>query len=318
MCEHAICDAQSLSNAAHELLQILSDETGHACEQPLPWGRSMEDAIRNSLPAANRALMLSRFLLSTIFKVVANRSPVARVPLGEVDFDINEMDNYCHTETVYGVLNKENTTKLLAKCRQQEVTVTSAVISAILSATATLVPVKDDRDAVMNVSLSADTRRRCIPPVPNHDLSYYASGIGPFGLPTSRAPKTPEGLWQLAQTYGQHTNACVNAGQILACGMITAKAYEMMLRPINLAYQPTYSISSWGLLPFVEQYGPWRLTAMIPCINMLRWALPFTTIQTVNGVLTLMFAGACPLVPVSVLTTLRDRCMDTLQQMIDN
>ena len=318
MCEHSICDAQSLSNAAHELLQILSDETGHVYEQPLPWGKTMEKAIRDSLPAVNRVFTVSRFLFSAIYTHMTNRLPIARVPFGEIDFSIDEMDKYCHTEAVYGVLNKEMTTKLLARCHREEVTVTSAVISAVLSATASLVPVKDGLDAIMMISLSADTRRRCVPPVPNHDLSYHVSGIGPFGLPVSTAPKTPEDSWQLAQTYSQHTNACVNAGQIFGCGMITAKAYEKLLGPVNMAYTPTYAMSSWGVLPFVEQYGPWRLTAMTPFINLLRWASPFTTIQTVNGVLTMMFGGACPLIPASVLTALRDRCMDTLQQMIDN
>ena len=84
-----------------------------------------------------------------------------------------------------------------------------------------------------------------------------------------------------------------------------------------MAYTPTYSVSSWGVLPFVEQYGPWKLIAMNPCINLLRWGLPFTMIQTVNGVLTLMFGGACPLIPPSLLTALRDRCIDVLQQMVD-
>ena len=205
VCEYSICDGLSLSNAAHELLQILSDETGHACEEPLSWGKTMEDAIKSSRSAVNRAFILNRFLFSAICTHISNRLPVAHVVFGEVDFKINEMEKYCHTEAVYGVLNKEMTAKLFTRCRREGVTITSAVISAILSTTASFVSIKDGQDSVMIVSLSADTRRRCIPPVLNHDLSYHASGIGPFGLPVSSAPKTPEGSWQLAHTYGQHT-----------------------------------------------------------------------------------------------------------------
>ncbi|CAF1058360.1 unnamed protein product [Adineta ricciae] len=318
MCEHCISDGQSMSNAAHELLQILSDNTGHACEQPLPWGISMEAAIRNSLSVVNRILTLSRFFFSTIHTLIANRLPVARVPFAEVDFDINEMDHYCHTEIIHGVLSKEMTAKLLVKCRQNGVTVTSAVTSAILAITATLIQVRDGRDATMIFTLSADTRRRCMPPVPNHDLAYHASGIVPFSLPVSAAPKTPEDLWQLAHTYSRHTNACVNAGQILACGLFTAKVYEMSLSPIRAAYIPTFGTSSWGVLPFVEQYGPWQLIGATPFFNLLRAPFPFTIVQTVNGVLTMMFGIACPLIPASTLMTIRNRCMDTLQQMIDN
>ncbi|UJR18061.1 hypothetical protein I4U23_004961 [Adineta vaga] len=318
MCEHAICDAQCLSNAAHELLQILSDETGHACEQPLPWSATIEDAIRNSLSAVNRAFVVSRFIFSAIYTHMKNRLPIARVPFDEVNFDINEIDKYCHSEIVYGVLNKEMTAKLLARCRRERVTVTSAVISAVLSATARVVPVKDGQDTIMNIGLSADARRRYVPPIPSHDMGYHASNIEPFGLRVSAAPKTPEDLWQLAQTYAQHMNACVNAGQIFAVGLIAGKIVGKLMGPINMAYIPTSSMSSWGVLPFVEQYGPWQLTAMTPFLNVRRWAAPFIVIQTVNGVLTMMFSGASPIIPASVLIALRDRCMDALQQMIVN
>jgi hypothetical protein len=220
------------------------------------------------------------------------------------------MDKYCHSEITYGVLNKEMTTKLLARCRREEVTVTSAVISAVLSATASLVPVKDGQDTIMNIALSADARRRYVSPVPNHDMAYHASGIGPFGLPVSASPKTPEDLWQLARTYAQHMNACVNAGQIFASPLVAGKVLGKLMDPAKMAYIPTYFISSWGVLPFFEQYGP--------CFNVRRWPAPSTMVQTVNGVLTMTFIGACPIIPVSVLIALRDRCMDALHQMIDN
>ncbi|CAF1270592.1 unnamed protein product [Adineta steineri] len=210
------------------------------------------------------------------------------------------------------------TTKLLARCRKEGVTVTPAAISAVLSATASLVPVKDGQDTIMNIALSADARRRYVSPVPNHDMAYHASGIAPFGLHVSAAPKTPKDLWQLARIYAQHMNACVNAGQILASPLIAGKVLEKLMGSVKMAYIPTYFMSSWGVLPFVEQYGPWQLTAMTPCFNARRWPAPSTMVQTVNGVLTMTFIGACPVIPVSVLIALRDRCMDELQQMIVN
>ena len=117
-----------------------------------------DDAIKSSRSAINRAFILSRFLFSAIYTHITNRLPVARVVFGEVDFKINEMEKYCHTEAVYGVLNKEMTAKLLMRCRREGVTITSAVISAILSTTASLVSIRDGQDSTMIVSLSADTR----------------------------------------------------------------------------------------------------------------------------------------------------------------
>ncbi|CAF4184276.1 unnamed protein product, partial [Adineta steineri] len=172
------------------------------------------------------------------------------------------------------------TTKLLARCRKEGVTVTPAVISAVLSATASLVPVKDGQDTMMNIALSADARRRYVSPVPNHDMAYHASGIAPFGLHVSAAPKTPKDLWQLARIYAQHMNACVNAGQILANPLIAGKVLEKLMGSVKMAYIPTYFMSSWGVLPFVEQYGPWQLTAMTPCFNARRWPAPSTMVQT--------------------------------------
>ncbi|CAF0981338.1 unnamed protein product [Adineta ricciae] len=131
MCENCISDGQSVSNAAHPL------EQDCACMRAtVALGISMEAAIRSSLSVVNRILTLSRFSFSTIHTLIANRLPVARVSFAEVDFDINEMDQYCHTEIVHGVLNKEMTAKLLVKCRQKGVTVTPAVTSTILAITA--------------------------------------------------------------------------------------------------------------------------------------------------------------------------------------
>ncbi|CAF1113800.1 unnamed protein product [Didymodactylos carnosus] len=220
--------------------------------------QTMENAIRNSLSAVNRVFTVSRLLFSIIYTLMTNRLPIARIPLDEVTFSIDEMDKYCHTEAVYGVLNKEMTTKLLARCRREGVSITSAVTGALSSAAASLVPVKDGQGTIMMIMLSADTRRRCAPTVPNHDFGYYASGIAPFCLRMSALPKTSEDSWQLAQSFGQHTNACVNAGQVLASGLINGKLGSLALRPINMAYLPTYGTSSWGVLPFVEQYdGEW-------------------------------------------------------------
>lgn len=318
MCEHCICDGLSLSNAAHELLTILSDEDGNLFNDPLDWPISMEDAVSKSLSTINRYITLSRLILSAVYMYMTTKLPTARIPFGNIDFPIDDMDQYCHTEAVYGVLNKEMTAKFIAKCRQEGVTATAACISAILSATSSLIPTDSTQETLLKFFLSADTRRRCIPPIPNHDLNFHVSSIEPIIVTTSTVPKTSDGFWQLARTVGHHLKTCVDAGQTFAFGMIQSKIYEKALGPLNLSHMPTYVISSWGLLPFVEQYGQWKLTGMTPFVNFIRGLFPFTTIQTVNGVLTVMFVGSDPLITSTELTALRDRSIDTLQQMINN
>ncbi len=155
-----------------------------------------------------------------------------------------------------------------------------------------------------------------LPPVPNHDLSYQVSAIMSFTIPTKDIPTVSEGMWQLAGAFGQHTKTSIDANQILALGMIIGKLYQKMSGPPDLTLLPTCGISSWGILPFREQYSRWKLTGMTPFINMIRGTMPFTTVQTVNGILTIMFAGNDPVIPLSVLDNLRDVTMQKLYQMI--
>ena len=139
-----------------------------------------------------------------------------------------------------------------------------------------------------------------------------------FITPTRDIPTTSEGMWQLAKALGQHMKTSIDAGQILALGMIMGKIFEKTLGPPNFAELPTCGISSWGVLPFREEYGRWKLLAMNPVVNMIRGVMPFSTIQTVNGILTIMYVGTDPIIPLSVLENLRDGTMQKLHQMIED
>ncbi|CAF1421088.1 unnamed protein product [Rotaria sordida] len=227
------------------------------------------------------------------------------------------MANHCHTEVSYGILNKDDTQKLIEQCHREGVTVTSAVSSAIICTASTLVCSNDDQETVIKFNIGADTRRRCVPPVPNHDLSYHVSAILPFLLPTRQTPKTTVDMWQLAKTIGSHIQTSIDAGQVLACGNIVGKLYEKVLGPPNVAQSPTCGVSSWGILPFHEQYGKWKLMAMTPFVNMIQAPLPFITIQTVNGVLTIMCVGPDPVIPRNSIENFRNGIMNNLRQMIE-
>ncbi|CAF2879518.1 unnamed protein product [Rotaria sp. Silwood2] len=216
------------------------------------------------------------------------------------------------------MLNKEETQKLVEKCHHEGVTITSAVSSAILCAASMHVKSEDDRPSALRMSIGADTRRRCVPPISNHDLSYQVSVILPFIIPTRDIPATSEGMWQLAKTFGDFVKTSVNAGQILALGMIMGKIFQKTLGPPNFSELPTCKISSWGVLPFSEDYGRWKLAAMTPFVNMIKGAMPFATLQTVNGILTIMYVGAAPLIPIDILENLRDDTMQKLHQMIED
>jgi hypothetical protein len=278
----------------------------------------MEEAIRNSLSTFGRFLTLGRFFFTAIYQRSTTSRATARIPLGTVDFPLTEMSDHCHTEHAYGILNVEETQKLKEKCRQENITVTSAVSSAVLSAASTLITTNNNNDATaMTFSVGADARRRCVPPVANHDLAYHVSGIIPFSVPTKDVPTTPTDMWQLARTFGQYMQTSVDAGQVLACGLIMGKIFGRTISTPDSPELPTCGISSWGVLPFQEQYDKWKLRAMTPFVNMIQVPVPFTMLQSVNGVLTFTVAGAEPVIPRATIASLCDGAMQRLKQMIE-
>ncbi|CAF1148322.1 unnamed protein product [Adineta ricciae] len=316
--EHSICDGISLSTLAHELLLSLSQGDANMFANSLACPITMEDAVRQSLSAWNRIATFSKFLLAMIRWSVANNRRVARLPLGTVDFPLDDMAKNSFTGLFYGRLDKEQTQTLMEKCRRENVTVTSAVSSAILCSTSMLLPNEDAQLTQLVMAIAADTRRRCIPSMSNNDLSYQVSGTMAFALPTNNTPTTSEGMWQLARVFGNHVKTSVDAGQTLALAMIMGKLYQKNLGAVTLRRAPTCGISNWGLLPFHEQYGKWQLHEMIPIGNMVRMPMPFFLVQTVNGKLTICCNGSVPVVPLNTLESLCNGTIDNLRQMIEH
>ncbi len=274
---------------AHELLIALAGADDNMFANSLSWPITMETAIQRSLSIVSKLTTLGRFILAALYLRATNTWPIARIPVANVDFPFTNMADYCHTEACYGILDKEKTQKLVEKCRREGVTITSAVSTAILCVASTLVNSEENRPTVLHLSIGADTRRRCVPPVPNHDLSYHVSGIMSFIIPTRDISTTSEGMWQLAKAFAQHIKTCIDAGQILALGMLMGKIFQKTLGPPNFAELPTCGISSWGVLPFREQYEQWKLVAMTPFVNIILGVMPLAIFQTVNLLNTAVF-----------------------------
>ena len=308
----------SLSVVAHELLVALGGDNNNIFDSSLDWPKTMETAIHGSFSAWSKLVTFSKFIFTALHWRMTNARTNARIPLASVDFPLNDMAKYCHTEVSYGSLNKEETQKLTEKCRREGVTVTAAISSAILCVSSTLLNNGADQAARLTFTIAADTRRRCIPPLPNHDLSYQVSGVIPFTMSPRDVSTTSEGMWQIARNFRHHLKTSIDAGHVLALGMIMGKSYQMILGPINLAEFPTCGISNWGLLPFCERYGKWELAMMTPFCNTTRFGMPMNLIQTVNGVLTIGHLGAAPLITPSTLEKLRDGTMQNLRQMIED
>ncbi|CAF2016926.1 unnamed protein product [Rotaria magnacalcarata] len=318
ICEHSVCDGLSLSTVAHELLVALAGENDDMFNNSLNWPIALEMAIKRSLSVVTKLIIFGRAIVAFMNWRVTNTRNTVRIPLATIDFPLSDMCNYCHTEICYGILNKDETQKLVEKCHCEGVTVTSAVNSAILCTISTLVKSEENHQSTLQMSIAADVRRRCVPPIPNHDLSYQVSCMLPIIIPTANIPTTPRSMWQLAKIFAHYIKTSVDAGQVLAIGMILGKILRKILGPLNLAEVPTCGTSSWGILPFSEDYGRWKLVGMIPFLNTVREVMPFIIFQTVNGILTIVCMGANPVIPLNIMKDLRDGIMQKLHQMIED
>ncbi|CAF0775620.1 unnamed protein product [Adineta steineri] len=317
ICEHSISDGLSLSTLAHELLIALSSENENIFDNSLHWPISIELAIQRSLSLWTNLVILGKFFFTIMNRRAINAQTIARVPLVNVNFSLDDMAKYSYTEFSSNSLSKEETQKLLEKCRSEGVTMTSAISSAILSAITTSISITSEQTTQLTLAFAADIRRRCIPPVPNHDLSYQVSEIITFKIGIRDVPTTLKDMWKLATTIGYHVKTSIDAGQTFVLGRYMGMFYQKNIGPINLENLPTCEISNWGVLPFREQYGKWKLEAMTPFSNMIRSPIPFVLIYTVNGVLTIVYRGSSPIIPVSTLETLCNSTIHNLQKMME-
>ncbi|CAF1243853.1 unnamed protein product [Adineta steineri] len=318
VCEHGICDGMSISTVAHELLISLSDNDTNMFDGSLNWPIIMETAVRKSVSAYSRVIKFAKFLLRVLYWRATSSRRTTRMPLIAKDFPLEEMATYCHTEAFYGRLNKEDTQQLLKKCRQEGVTLTSAVSSAILCSTSASLETRKDQSTQLVMAITADTRQRCVPPVPNHDLSYQASGIMAFTVFNKEIPVTSYGMWQLAKTFGNHVKKSIKAGQSLALAMVMGEYFQRNLGAPNMTEHPTCGISNWGRLPFQEKYGNWELLEVTPILNLVRTVMPIVFVQTVNGVLTIACLGSVPIMSSRILERLCNGAMCKLHEMIED
>ncbi|CAF3395999.1 unnamed protein product, partial [Rotaria socialis] len=183
----------------------------------------MEMAIKRSLSLVAKLVIFGRAMFAAINLGAFNTRSTARIPIANVDFPLADMCNYCHTESCCGILSKDETQKLVDKCHREGVTVTAAVSSAIICTISTVVKSEENYPSTLRMSVSADVRRRCVPPVSNNDLSYQISRIIPIPIPTVNISTTPSSMWQLAKVFGHYVNMSVDTGQVLALDMILGK-----------------------------------------------------------------------------------------------
>jgi hypothetical protein len=83
---------------------ILSDGDKSILGNTLGWPMTMEAAIQGSLSKWSKLVTFSKFIFTALYWRAITARTIARIPLASVDFPLNDMAKYCHTEASYGSL----------------------------------------------------------------------------------------------------------------------------------------------------------------------------------------------------------------------
>ncbi len=216
LCHHIICDGMSLAYLARDLMVYLGDPAAEAQMLPVP-----EPITLENLP--------DDVALSGLIKYFINR--IKRKWHDEIVFFDQEdyevlnktyWDNYQH-DVLSVELSEAETSALVARCRNEGVTVNTAVITAFSGAQNFVVGKKPHHtQTASTVSL-----RDRLPHPPGEGMGYYALGLQ---LKYKYNPK--KGFWENARNYHKKITANVSNkkvfGDLLAFLQMDSNIYEAL------------------------------------------------------------------------------------------
>lgn len=166
LCHHVICDGMSLAYLARDMLQFLGDPEQEVAVLPAAPPIDLEN-----LPAGVALSGLVRFFVNRMNRQWAAES----VFFDQVDYEIltkTYWDHYSH-QIIPVELTEEQTTGLLTRCRQEQVTVNSALATAFGGAQSF---VEGEQPYHREFVIAANLRQR-LPYPPGEGLGMYAGGL---------------------------------------------------------------------------------------------------------------------------------------------
>jgi NRPS condensation-like uncharacterized protein len=166
LCHHIICDGMSLAYLARDLMVYLGDSSRAVEALPAP-----EPITLDNLPGDVAPSTLVKFFINRIKQKWAEEI----VFFDQEDYEVltkTYWDHYQHK--LFSVeLSKEETSALVASCREKNVTVNSALIVAFSGAQNFVVGEKPHHAK----TVSAVSLRNRLPNPPGEGMGYYALGL---------------------------------------------------------------------------------------------------------------------------------------------
>lgn len=166
LCHHIICDGMSLAYLARDLMVYLGDPSQEVDELPGPI-----PIMQDNLPGDISQSGVVKFFINRINRQWANDSEF----FDNEDYRILTKaywDNFNH-----GILSielsEEETSALVARCREEQVTVNSALTAAISGAQSSVQGKKSNLEKTV---IGTDLRDR-LPQSPAEAVGYYAAGV---------------------------------------------------------------------------------------------------------------------------------------------
>ncbi|MFN2145346.1 MAG: condensation domain-containing protein [Anaerolineales bacterium] len=165
-CHHTICDGMSLAYLGRDLMVYLGvpDQPVEALPDPAPIGPE-------NFPRGVKLPSVVKFFVNQINKKWADE----QVVFDQQDYlALNQAywQRY-HHQMLAVDLTREQTESLVVRCRQEDVTVNTALVAAFIGAQ-TLVLGADSMPA--NIGVAADLRQRLDPP-PGEGMGFYAGAV---------------------------------------------------------------------------------------------------------------------------------------------
>jgi len=166
LCHHMICDGMSLAYLARDLMVYLGDTEAEAQVMAAPEPISLENIPSDVAPSG---------LIKYFINKIKEKWAAEYVSFDQKDYEaLNKAywDNFTH-EILSVELSEAETSELVARCRQENVTVNTALITAFLGAQKA---VMGEKPYHAKTAVAVSLRDR-LPTSPGEGMGYYALGI---------------------------------------------------------------------------------------------------------------------------------------------